>query len=206
MSSVCAPPSTCYLRQMCTRWILVLGWGLLLSTPALGGEAEAERNRLQEELVKLSQKNTWSGVERIFLQLEALHVPLSVEDHFLGAQASMESGDMLTALRRLQAGLSTVDPSEPSSVHGQARSLLGEIQARYGLVHIVIHDEEVVPALFRSPMPFSSQERQAIAHAQAKLVERRSFMGLLPSGQYRLDVEEIEVGPGEPMREIRFGR
>lgn len=181
--------------------------GLGLSSPALGGEAEAERNRLQEELVKLSQKNAWAGVERIFRQLEGLGVELTLEDHLLGAQASMEGGDMLTALIRLQAGVSlAIQSSDPATSYQHAKGLIGEIQSHYGLVHIVIHDEGMVPALFRNPMPFSAQERQAIAHAQAHLVERHAFMGLLPAGQYRLDVEQIEIEAGQPMREIRFGR
>ncbi len=203
--SVCTGLSPCYPPQMRWAWIMTLGLGL--ASPALGGEAEAERNRLQEELVKLSQKNAWVGVERIFRQLEALDVELTLEDHLLGAQAAMEGGDMLTALIRLQGGVSlAIQSSEPSSPYQQAKGLIGELQSQYGLVHIVIHDEGMVPALFRSPMPFSAQERQAIAHAQAHLVERRSFMGLLPAGQYRLDVEEIRVEAGQPMREIRFGR
>ncbi|MBX2801046.1 MAG: hypothetical protein KTR31_25425 [Myxococcales bacterium] len=157
-------------------------------------------------MLKLSQKNAWVGVDRTFKQLVDMGLDLTLQDHMLAAQASMESGDMLNALVRLQTGIQLeVQSSDAGSPYQQAKSQIAELQTRYGQVHIIVQDDRMVPALFRNPMPFSAQERQAIAFAQSQLAQTRAFLGLLPAGSYRLDVEVITVEAGQPMQVTRFG-
>ena len=180
---------------------------LVAPPPAFGGKAEAsaEHTRLQEEMLRLSQKNAWAGVDRTYRLLEDLPVDLTLDDHLFGAEAAMETGDMLTGLLRLQRGLEgELQSSDPASPFQQAKGKIGELQAQYGMVHIVLANDNIVPALFRSPMPFSARERTAISYAQSQLVEEREFMGLLPIGTYRLDVEQIEVIAGQAVQEVHF--
>jgi hypothetical protein len=187
---------------MRVSWFIGL-WLLLVGVPAWSGEAEAERYRLSEELLKLAQKNAWTGVERTFQQLDAL--PLEIGDHVLGAQAAMEAGDMHKALARLQIGLRNAEASDdPNSPFQQAKGMEASLRERYGTVHIVLYDDSKIAALFRNPLPFSAQERQAISFAQARLSETRAFLGMLPLGTYRLDDVEIVVEAGTAILEVRI--
>jgi hypothetical protein len=191
---------------MARPWLsLVLGIGLLIAPVARGGEAEAERYRLQQELEKLAQRNAWSGVERIYTELVALDLPLTLEDHQLAGMAAMQRGEMLEAKIRLQkarqGGEATPDPSSP---YQEVSRTLDELDGRYGMVHLLAL-EGTLPALLRDDPPFSTTEKQAIAFARAQFSEHRAFMGLLPVGVYKLDMQRFEVVAGADMIEITLG-
>ena len=166
---------------------------LLIALPSLAGSSkEAERYRLQQELEKLAQRNAWPGVERTYLSLKALELPLTLNDHLLGAQSAIQAGQMLDALTRLQIGLAEATPDDdPNSPYATAQALKDGFDARYGAVQITLGT--CGPILFMPNKPFAEQERQAYMVARTRLLEGESFTGLLPAGEYRLDVFAFTV-------------
>src|SRR5690606_867409 len=163
------------------KWLTLLLLFLLVGTlrPATASAADAtaaERVRLTEELSKLASRNAWSGVERTYLKLDALGVPLRPEAHLLGAKASLSSGDMGAARERLRRGLELGGGGAAVEELGQTLQM---IEQSYGLVTIEVAPQRVA-ALLRPDPPFASHERKAIEFAQARVATERGFRGLLP--------------------------
>jgi hypothetical protein len=185
--------------------VLVL-WAALV---AVAGEAEAEQYRLREEMAALAEKNAWSGVERTFTSLQALGLPLSLEDMTLGALAARNEGNMLAALERLQRAVQLAPQEAGTPAYAEAQAASDDLKARYNFVHVVIHETgKKVPNIERPEMPFSPEDRKAIAYAQERIATNRAFMGLLPVGSYRLVDQTFEVQPftaNVPMLELRVG-
>lgn len=185
--------------------MLVL-WSALV---ALAGEAEAEQYRLREELATLAEKNAWSGVERTYKALEAVGLPLSLEDMTLGALAARNEGNMLAALERLQRAVQLPPADADTTAYAEAKAAIADLEARYNYVHVVIHEAgKKFPNVERPEMPFSPEDRKAIEFAQARIALNRAFMGLLPAGGYRLGEQAFEVRPyteNVPMLELRVG-
>jgi hypothetical protein len=185
-------------------------WWLGAAICAWGGEAEAERYRLQTELEALAEKNAWSGVERTYVALEALGLPLTIDDLTLGALAARNEGSMLTALERLQKAAQRAPAvAGDSTAYDQAKASIKDLEARYNYVHVVVFETgKNFPNLERPDMPFSPEDQRAIAWAQGRIAATRAFMGLLPVGVYRLGEQSFEVVPyttNAPMLEIRSG-
>jgi hypothetical protein len=172
------------------------------SAPAVAGEAEAERYRLQQELESLARRNAWTGVERTYVELQKLQLPLTLADHLLGAQSAIQLGDMLAALTRLQVGLAVAEPNDdPNSPYATAKALKANFEERYGQVQIQLGD--CGPILFMPNKPFAEQERQAYTQARTRLMEGGSFTGLLPAGDYRVDTFPFTVAPGQAMTLVK---
>lgn len=188
----------------------LLAW--CLAAPAAAAPSQAEFNRLQEELISLSERNAWPGVERTFLALQALGLPLTADQYRLGTESARARGDLYTALARLQLALGLLqqqDPvavQDPNSPYGQLRSLRTDLEARFGYVHVVVYPPARAPSLARESTPFATDEARAIAWADARLQETQAFLGLLPAGRYTLGDQAFEVVPGSPMVELRVGR
>jgi hypothetical protein len=184
-------------------------WWLWAALCAAGGEAEAERYRLQVELANLAEKNAWAGVERTYTALVALGLPLTTEDMSLGALSARTEGNMLAALERMQGAVQRA-PAEAgdTTAYTHAKAMAADLEARYNYVHVVVHETgKKFPNLERPEMPFSPDDQRAIAWAQARIAENRAFMGLLPAGAYRIGEQSFEVVPSRhvPMLEIRVG-
>jgi len=62
----------------------------------------AESIRLSQELVKLSKRNAWAGVERTYRALVKTRGVLTREDHTRGAHAAQALGNMAEARVRLK--------------------------------------------------------------------------------------------------------
>jgi hypothetical protein len=165
----------------------------------------AERKRLEDELVKLAQRNTWSGVDRTYRSLVELDTPLSVEDHRLGAQAAQTQGDALLAWYRLRRVKQGVRDGESSPSYDTAIEQLETMESSYGLVALYVGDG-AVPVLFREQMPFGQQERDAIVAAQRSVSTTRTFQGLLPVGSYAIDAVKFEVQPGTEWMVVTAGQ
>jgi len=182
-------------------------WLCWLALSAEAQDPTGEHGRLGSELVKLAQRNTWSGVERTYRSLVALGVPLTPQQHLLGAQAALTTGETLLAAWRLrrvpgeaQAGASAADVDAVAT----AASLRETIAARYGLVSVYV-GQGSVPALFRDDMPFAQQEQDSITAAQRTVGTTRAFAGLLPVGTYRIDAETFTVEPGPDWLVVAVG-
>lgn len=170
---------------------------LWLAVGARAADPTAEHERLGQELLRLAQKNTWSGVDRTYRELVGLGVPLAPREHLLGAEAALTNGESLLAAWRLRRvplpdEVTTPDDAEATAT---AASLRETIAARYGLVALYVGDG-AVPALFRDDMPFAQQEQDSITAAQRVVSTTRAFAGLLPVGTYRVDAETFTVEPG----------
>lgn len=160
---------------------------LLLATPALANEAEVER--LTQEIVQRAAKGQWSGVERLYNELDSLEVP-SPEVLYLGAQAAAQGGDANTAHRRTIYA----ERAQPGVTQGAFERYVWE----YGRLAVHRVDTSCI-TLVPAERPFDPLKAVAIEHAAKQLRETGTFFGLLPKGSYSLGPYELEIqgGPGE---------
>ena len=175
----------------------------LLSAPAYAGkDATAERVRLQEEMTNLASRNAWKGVERNYVKMSELEVPMSVADHVLGAQSAQNQGNILDAMLRLELAVA-LNPEDPVSQEqqSQAQAQLNGILKSYGRVEITVHQPRIA-GLIRFKMPFPQQEVQTILLARQTVLDSRYYRGLLPIGEYMIDGEKFEVLASEIWQEI----
>lgn len=156
----------------------VAGVGFVAApTVALAQDASvAEKLRLEEEMKKLAGKNAWTGVERNYEALEALKLPLSFDDYFLGAQAARYLGKTYEQYSRLE--LAKKLDSRPE--------ILQEIEAidsSYVRVELQGFEKRLV---YVKPMvmPFAPDQRKSIEWASTVTSNTGSFRGMLPPGEY----------------------
>lgn len=142
----------------------------------------AEVHRLREELILLARKNAWTGVDRVYGEMESLApAQLQASDHWTAAQAAASEGDVALAVRRVRCALATGEPVP------EAREWLAGIARRYGKVHLDGRTLEAAHA------PFAPDEVAAVRHAALTLDEEGSFDGLLPVGKYRVGRDLVVV-------------
>jgi hypothetical protein len=175
----------------------LLGPGLPSS--AFAGSAKAELQQLDEDVRVLVNKNAWSGVERIYVQMAALEArgaKLTWEYHKWGALAAQSRGDVLATWHRLRA-------AEAVESHEETLVWLATLEATHGravveLSPLVFGEVALEPA---SPVVDPAAQK-TIAQASASLTQTRTFDGLLPLGQYR--VGNVGFGiDGGPMVRVR---
>lgn len=192
--------------------LAVFAWCLVAPSAVAGTPAEAEFNRLQEELISLSERNAWSGVERAFVAMQGLGLPLTPDQYRLGTEAARARGDIYNALARIQLALALLQQQDatavqdPNSPYGQLKSLRTDLETRFGYVHVVVYPPAKAPAFARDSMPFATDESKAIEWASTRLGETQAFLGLLPGGRYTLGDQTFDVAPGAPMVEVRVGQ
>ncbi|MCA9494848.1 MAG: hypothetical protein KC621_33195 [Myxococcales bacterium] len=180
-------------------WFLSLAWGQ--TTPS-----DAEIVRLREEIVRLAQKNAWSGVERLYDDLVAMDAVLPCDVHLYAAEAAKNDGRATLAFRRLQRMTQPEPSAEPSvrtawETGQQELATLGQ-QFRFVAIHIAPPS----PATLERPEPpFAQLERDAITRAAETVTETRTFRGLLPIGSYFVGGEQVVVEPGEDWQVIAIG-
>ncbi|MEQ1567647.1 MAG: hypothetical protein ABMA64_18535 [Myxococcota bacterium] len=190
---------------------MITGW---LAIAQAAEVDSAELRRLEDELLKLAQRNTWTGVERTYQRLLDLEpapnrpgaLVLAPLDHHLGAKAALARGETLLAYYRLRRARGAEPFGDPVQLEAKesATQELQEIDARYGLVSVYV-GEGAVPVLFREVMPFGQEERDAIVTAQKKVTETHAFRGLLPAGSYAIDAVKFDVTPGREWLVVTAG-
>ncbi len=178
------------------RSVWVLAWlllGLARAGVALGKDvAEAEHERLSDEMDRLAERNVWAGVERKYRELERLGVELTEEDYLHGATAARELGDMLSCYRRLK---------EAARLGGSKEVVdwLWDIDNNYGQVELIS-----VPArsaeLSAKEMPFDPNQRKAVEAAIKSAKEDGIFVGMLPKGEYVFAGQPFKIEPGVSVR------
>lgn len=176
-------------------------------------ESAAEVERLYGEMMKLATKNAWSGVDRLYRQIEemdpdafsAARDPANM--HFLGSEAARMLGDTARQrdlLLRAHAALSGAD-AETGAKQAQFESSLGAIEAVYGTVTITPRSgrnakrqakNATRPILVRPEMPFATDQRSSVEHVIQALDENGEFSGMLVAGEYVLDGVSITVVAG----------
>lgn len=150
------------------------GSGSDASADADAGEAQ----RLSEDLERLAAKDAWTGVERTFLQLQGLGVPLSFDEWIRGAQSARMRGDIGRARDRLAA----------ANALREERSVLDwmwDIASRYGDVALRC-DPGSWLALEVVDAPTDPDTLKAITFARARVHDACAFEGMLPLGTYKL--------------------
>ena len=169
------------------RLCWVVGMMTLLSGSALAQDAgeeraiaEAEANRIRENMAALAAKNAWKGVDMKYEDLLGLGVPLSQRDHHAGAEAAQNLGDVLAQRERLAAAGTAGDEEVWPTVK--------EIDDSYGRLYLLGDGEFTV-----AQMPFDPGPRSAIALASEELARQSAFHGLLPVGSYTFSGFSVEV-------------
>ncbi|MBN2800370.1 MAG: hypothetical protein JXX28_14620 [Deltaproteobacteria bacterium] len=157
---------------------------------------EAEKQRLADDIERLTARNHWKGVVRKYEDILALNIPVEVQIHMQAYQAARNIGDISTQARSLEYAVSieTDDVDVERKVREASRALEG-IYEVFGKVAIDVGPKRV-PALIRPDMPFASEQRSAIEHAQEVLAAEHLYHGLLPGGRYMVDGVFFEVVPG----------
>jgi len=188
--------------------------GTIFRSKDKAAESGAEIERLYGEMTKLATKNAWSGVDRLYRQIEemgpnafsAARDPANM--HFLGSEAARMLGDTARQrdlLQRAQAALSGAEDAESEEKQARFESSLGAIEAVYGTVTITPRSGKNAkkqaknatrPILVRPQMPFAPEQRNSIEHAIRALDENGGFSGMLVAGEYVLDGVSITVDAG----------
>jgi len=169
---------------------------LLAAPPALAGSTanEAEHTRLADEMKRLSSRNAWKGVDDAYRELEQLaadgSITLTYRDHYLGASAARELGDVNAVYTRLQRALA-VEKTE------EATSWLADLNQNYGQVSLKIDAKYPGDrSLSISEMPFDPGQRRVIEAAQLALQNTRAYAGILPLGDYSFGDKKFTISAG----------
>ncbi len=180
-----------------SRFVLVAAALAAPSVALAAGSAaaEAEHTRLAEEMRNLAQRSAWRGVDAAYermLPLQKKGVVLTVEDHFLAAQAARDLGQInvqYIRLKRAEAHADAASKPEVAQSLQQIRSTFGEVSLGY--------DPKFPESrtLAIAVQPFQADQRNAIAVAQKKLETNGEFQGLLPYGKYTFGPLEFELTP-----------
>lgn len=165
----------------------------LIHVAQAGPVEAAEHRRLADEMKAAAQRSLWSAVDEGYQKVAALEErgePLSVEDHWLGAQAARALGDIAACRARL-------DRAARAGGSRDVIAWLEEVDATYGHLRVNMDpawtgDRAVVPA---SP-PFAPDQRAAIDFAGRALAVG-SFDGLVPAGSYTVAGQPVEVVTGD---------
>jgi hypothetical protein len=156
-------------------------------------EAAGEHIRLSEEMTRLAKRGHWRGVDRSYRQIAPLlrkGVIYSFDDHYMGAQAARELGNVTLVYRRLVLAKGVKDDTDVSN-------WLADLMGQYGEVELIIPDRYKGEAnLAVAMMPLQPDQRSTIGMAQQRVTEGRSYDGLLPGGEYTFGPHTFSVEPG----------
>jgi hypothetical protein len=166
-------------------------------------EAEAEHTRLSEEMNKHARKARWHGVERAYvgmLPLTKKGVLLTYRNHYQGAQSARELGNINQVYGRLHAALAQQDTED-------VKNWLADINANYGKVELVFPRKWKEKAgLNIDEMPLFPDQRSTIGLAQDRVKQGKSYVGLLPVGDYNFAEKTFTVVPGGDTIRVELGR
>lgn len=153
---------------------------------AQASHSQAEYYRLRQEMEKLASRNAWSGVEKMYRQLQGTGQTLSFEDNLLGAHAARALGDVTSARERL---LLCNEMREDREV----LDWLWDVDSHYGVVWLAADPGTLT--LAADQMPFNPDQAKAVEFAQRQIAETGMFEGYLPAGLYRFGDHEVKVQP-----------
>ena len=151
-------------------------------------EAQAEHDRLSDEIELLAQRQVWSGVERKYRDLERLGTTPTVDDLMFGATAAREFGDVEDCYERLQAAAKLKEDK-------QIVDWLWDIDHNYGHVELLTTPSRSAE-LSATEMPLDPNQRKAVEAAIASAEDDGVFVGMLPKGAYTFATQSFQVDPG----------
>lgn len=176
--------------------LLLMSGAMAVSAPVLAGEFEhAEHVRLAEEMKKLASRNAWPAVEASYQKMLALAQagePLTYDDHWLGAQAARDAGNVTDWQTRLQSAKNVKNTDE-------VNQSLAEISSSFGTLQITIDSKYVgARALTMPSMPFAPDQVANVRFVASKVKSSTTgYTGLLVAGSYVLDGQAITVEVGK---------
>ncbi len=174
------PLATLPLALVCAASVFV-GEARAAPSAAKIAKAEAEHQRLAEEMRKFASRNAWRGVEASYNKMLALQkegATLKYDDHMLGVEAAREFGRVTQVHERLTRA-HAVKPTP------QTEQWIADIDASYRRVKLSADPRfEAEVALKPSMVPFDPGQRAAIGAAAHEITGGRNFEGLLPFGDY----------------------
>lgn len=162
---------------------------LLLWQPLAYAQDQAEAHRLAVSMETLAAKNAWEGVERAFVAVEALGVPVARPTLVLAAEAARYRGDVSAQRARLLAA-QAIEPSYESE------ATLADLNQSFGAVDLACRGE--CPALVAVVEPFRADHKAAIAFANAAIAGAQRFQGEVPVGAYGFGHASVQVAAGAP--------
>lgn len=170
-----------------------------------GARDEAEHTRLSEEMSRFASRNAWRGVENSYqkmLGLQRKGVTLTFQDHYLGAQAASNLGDITATYQRAVLAAEVAQNQEETD---QAQGWVADIEANYGPVNLVVparYSENVTFEI--GTMPFNPEHRAVYQLARAQVMEGSNYQGLLPVGEYTFGENAFQIAANsdfaEPIR------
>lgn len=170
------------LRRLAALTVLAL----LCSPVALAGDAdEAEAVRLRDEMVQLSERSAWGGVEDAYGKLVATGTELTYDDHFLAAQAARTLGDVSAVRTRLLRANAASESQDVMDWLAAIGGQFGEVRLKSGAGEQLRIDKQ----------PFASDQRAAVQFAADAIANKRAFSGYLPVGRYALGDQMFDVLP-----------
>lgn len=174
--------------------------GVVVQAPAYAQDAQtlAEKHRLVEEMKKLATRNAWGGVERSYLSLVDLRLPIEFDVHFLGAEAARSLGKTYPMYRRLERA-AELDPQP------EVLQTIKAMEKAYGRLRIV-GNPRWKAELVRPSMPFAPDERKSIEFARSILLESGNFEGMVPVGDYQVGGKTFTVEAGTKWQEVVLER
>ncbi len=183
----------------------------------------AEVARLTDEIIKLAQRNAWTGVERAYKTLESMGdeafnlIPRGLGGpaaiHKEGANASRSFGDMLNWWKRLWRAKTSLDTAVGGTNDSLLKPILESLEYtnnNFGSVTVAPRSKStskkqraqlklIAVVLSTAPDLPTPDQLKSIAFAEQIIKETGSFIGLLPAGYYKLADESftVENGPSE---------
>ena len=149
---------------------------------------EAEYKRLSTEMEKFSRKNVWDGVEKKYMELQKLGIPIAANEYIIAAQSAQERGDILTAKHRLELALELDDQNK-------TREWYEELDLQYGDVTLISRSKDFRTLNYEGVIASPAQAK-AIEYARKVLVETGAFTGVLPYGTYNFGGQQFQVVAG----------
>ncbi len=159
---------------------------LLVSSavPAFADDiAQSERQRLSAEMVRLAQRNAWSGVERAYTGILELGLEPSREQHLLGADSARDRGDVLNMIVRYEEALAIEETDDVFDRRQAAVDAFGRVKL------------SGPPGTSFAPTepPFLPDRIAAVDFAANQLAETGSFDGFVPVGNYTFGKVSFDV-------------
>ena len=166
-------------------------WSSVEDKKAIATE-QAEINRLSDEILTLSRRQVWSGVERKYRQVIALEGSVRSDVHLTGAYSARETGNLLEVYQRLMRAAA-----------GKASKVvvdwLWDLDHNFGRVTLVADRRKTAKLNIRE-MPLDPNRRTAVEAAILACKDEGEFNGLLPRGEYEFEGQDFKVEPGITVR------
>jgi hypothetical protein len=173
--------------------VLSLAWAQGVPAPVLPPNP-AEYARLSQEMELLAGKNAWAGVEKVYQQIQATGVPLTVPVLVRGAESAQAAGDVgATRERLLLASHKAVDPEAEQIINW-----LYDLEKRYWHFRLRCDPESGLPPFEAKVQPFDPIGVRAIRFAQERMRADCAFSGMLPVGEYQLGSHAFVIVSGTP--------